>query len=379
MPSEDFQIFPVLNAYPQNLKGVPHEEISCTYDVCLLMAQSVLPIHAVDQPQDEQYVYSNGIFIQETVDENHQIIRTYTPQKSVSAYSTHSTETAPDAEAILEAMGLEQSFIDNMRPETLSVVQNSDYITSTISYVRKDADGVTTYISEDQALEEVELINSIDQTAPLTYNPDDDRYVIVKDKYVEYEYMRIWHMVVRDAESTDGTHIFCTAGRWLKEPANQSWDSVGSVADKIAFVPDSGYGYYTADEVHTMGSAVSRLDDYLTEVSSDNYTFLTYGEWKGSGMVFEYPKDKGSLTYRSEYSDVKAYYEFAGKISYPNTVTNFNSVGTYSHSKKTISVEPSIVLGYSSLDGVYFDACVQLEPKYEHEEYGILFDISYVP
>ena len=96
-------------------------------------------------------------------------------------------------------------------------------------------------------------------------------------------------------------------------------------------------------------------------------------------MVFEYPKDKGSLTYRSEYSDVKAYYEFAGKISYPNTVTNFNSVGTYSHSKKTISVEPSIVLGYSSLDGVYFDACVQLEPKYEHEEYGILFDISYVP
>ena len=86
-----------------------------------------------------------------------------------------------------------------------------------------------------------------------------------------------------------------------------------------------------------------------------------------------------SCTYGVEYSDVKAYYEFAGRITNSTLVTNFNSIGTYSHSIKTISVKPSIVIGYSSLDGAYVDASVQLEPQYEHEDYGIIFDITYIP
>ena len=344
-----------------------------------LAAQSVLPVYAVTQSQDEQYVLSNGILIQETVNENHQIILTYTPQTTGSTYSTRSTESAPTAEDILEAMGLEQSFIDNMRPETLDVIQKSNYVTSTVSYIKKDADGESTYLSEEQALAEVDMINNMDQSSSRIYDPDDDRYDNVEDEYVEYEYMRIWHMVVRDVESTDGTHIFCTAGRWLKEPIIQSWDSVGSVADEIAYVSNSGYGYYTADEVHTMGSAVSRFDDYFTEVGSANFRFLTSGAWKGSGMVFKYPTDWGTATYGSKYSDVKAYYEFAGKITHPTLMTNFNSIGTYSHATVVISVKPSIVIGYSSLDGAYVDASIQLESKYAHEDYGIIFDITYIP
>ena len=336
-----------------------------------LLAQSTLPIFAVNQPQDEQYVYANGILIQETVNENHQVIRTYTPQTTSSTYSTRGTESTPSAEDILEAMGLEQSFIDNMRPETLAVIQNSDYITTTVSYTRTDAEGNTYYISEEQANTEIEAIKA--NTSATTFAN------IEFQDFDEDEYMRVWHMVVHDTSSTDGTHLFCTAGRWLKEPHFQSWDSVGSIAHEIAYDDTSGYGYYTADEVHTIGSSETTFDDYLYEVDSEYFSFLKEGDWRGSAMIFEYPEDWGTSTYGVEYSDVKAYYEFEGKIIQPEHITNFNSVGTYSHSRIILTATPTLTIGASSTDGVYIDACIQLQAVAGHDDRSIVLLVQYNP
>lgn len=223
------------------------------------------------------------------MNENHQVIRTYTPQATSSTYSTRGTESTPSAEDILEAMGLEQSFIDNMRLETLAVIQNSDYITTIVSYTKTDVEGNTSYISEEYANAVIEIIETMKENNSATtyaYGEEQD--------YDEDEYMRIWHMAVHDTTSEeDGTYIFSAAGRWLNMPFIRAWDAIGSSAQNCTYTPYTGYGYTQNDIVHFLagGNVTSIEQDVVTPISPDDYKDTNNNGWVGAAAVFNLPND----------------------------------------------------------------------------------------
>ncbi len=84
------------------------------------------------------------------------------------------------------------------------------------------------------------------------------------------------------------------------------------------------------------------------DITITNKKNAVNGNWYGSAGIFNLPNDPGGSGGTSVmHTDLKAYYEYQGHVSEPNTESYFNTVGTYSHATIGLSVSPSISIDTS--------------------------------
>lgn len=286
-----------------------------------------------------------------TIGDNHQIIRVYqndsVDNNSTSTCSVNSTENTDFAEtkAMLLEMGMEQYAIDNLTDEDLIKYANCKRIVSTVSYSKVDENDNVTYLCEDVAIEEAEVaameenariqnaINGI-QTA------DQDTY---QDSYMRVFFMTTYHW--------DGSYTFSTDARWLTMPAFRWTDVIGASAQLCTVTPSSRSGYVEYDR-KLVGLGVNTTTPVHTALSSSTFAEANDGTFFGSGAKIDLPYDainqSGTSMY---YQNYKAHYQYDGHVTNPAVAHYFNAVGSYTHSRATLSFSPSISIGADGVSG----------------------------
>lgn len=230
----------------------------------------------------------------------------------------------------LSMLGMEDDDIAKLTYAELIQYATSDNITASVSYVKKTAEGMQEYISEEQAIRESRAVNSGD-TEKQAQNTD--------------EYMRIWHCVTHLGDSL---MYFQSSARWLTMPAYRGVDSLGSCASYCSII-SSGVGYPITAYIEYDCAVYSGIpgdyyvDEDIREDYEGSFSILTDGSFTGSGFTFNLPNDVYSNgSPQLLYSDLVARFSYYGHVSFANQEIYFNSKANYSHSYIYIGAAPSI-------------------------------------
>lgn len=244
-------------------------------------------------------------------------------------------EDHSEIKKILSELGMEDDFINKLTEEDLAFYENSSSIVGKTSYIKIDAEGNSHVISEYDALNAVEELESrdIDQS---TYGSHE------QDIYQD-EYMRVFHMVSQWRDTPE--FRFVTDARWLRMPAFRRTDSIGSCAQEISIIPHSEEGWYDFERRtnHTHGweredSIYFRPRDILRD---------SHGTFDGAAAKMDLPNDYFGNYSFEEYRDFKAHFQFDAEVRHTDLTTKFNSIGSYDHLTYHIYFSPSIAIGYS--------------------------------
>ena len=333
--------------------------------VAMLFPYSVVNAYHSPSPADQDdTVESNGyIFhIQTEETSNHQVIRSYTltDEDHPTARSVP-TDTADRTKALLLAMGWDQEMVDSLSPDDLQDYASCEQITTTVSYVKENAQGDITYISEQEAISgSTALSERPEEVSDVTYT----------------SYMRLTHTVTHYGEAY---YRFATDAYWMTMPLNRLKDAIGSCAPTLAIDSSSRYGYYTCNREYYDFLLGDSFEDTITGTLTP-VTGTPNGDWYGSAATFSLPRDVVADPSYGEYitalySDLRVHYEYKAYLRYSDQETNFNSVGTYSHAKIAPAFSPSI-----SIDlGGGVSASIGLSAGISQDRVSVELLLHYVP
>ncbi len=242
-------------------------------------------------------------------------------------------EDHSEIKKILSELGMEDDFINKLTEEDLAFYENSSSIVGKTSYIKIDAEGNSHVISEYDALNAVEELESrdIDQS---TYGSHE------QDIYQD-EYMRVFHMVSQWRDTPE--FRFVTDARWLRMPAFRRTDSIGSCAQSISIIPRSERGWYDFERRTNYTHGWEKDGDFIRsrDISRDSH-----GTFNGAAAEIDLPNDYFGNYSFEEYRDFKAHFQFDAEMIYPNSSTIFDSIGTYDHIVYHIGFFPSISIGF---------------------------------
>lgn len=278
--------------------------------------------------------------ILETKNSDGTITRVYEKNKTEQLYSTELRSSSPDyneIKCILKELGMEDSFINNLTQDDLEFYNNSPRIVGKIAYIKSSPEGMKKIVSENEALEEVAILNQKNLIVP--YSGSEHK----QDTYQD-DYMRVFHMVSQDRYSSSFRHS--TDARWLRMPFFRRVDSIGSCAQETSVTPGTERGYceYNVQYLYPWGPSekVFRKND----ISNNDFNRDYFSGFNGAAAKLYLPKDIYSNESTSiVYSDYKAHFQFDGRVQHPDQSIYFDSIGTYDHLRYEIGFEPGIAIG----------------------------------
>jgi len=289
--------------------------------------------------------------ITEMVDENNRIVRVYerklddTNQEQLNR-SFSSVDIYAETKELLLALGMEQDFIDNISEDDLKGYSNSESLVGTIAYTKTDAQNNVVYLEESAAIREAKVAREERAKKNKTLHATNGKKnalqtTIVQEKY-EDSYMRLYHLV---SYFGDGSFLYSTDARWLTMPFFRGKDSIGSCAQNGTVTYSTRSGYYEYDYMTL--STGGYVSSGRKNISSSYFKEAINGSFYGSAAIVDLPNNVNSGSLMRYYSNYKAHYQYQGHVNYPGQVSNFNSIGSYDHSKVTITVTPSVSIGLS--------------------------------
>ena len=207
-------------------------------------------------------------------------------------------------------------------------------------------------LPEDVALEESAELNRLQDEYFLSLDTGIDVKLVdaVNDESFEFKdsYMKLTHAVAIGNEDNNGTCIYTTTAEWLTMPMFRGTDSIGSCANNgsITHSANGHYSYNTTiiDQGVSSGPVNSGEKDMIRidDASTDG--------WFGFAGYFDLPNDllATDRNYIVRHTNLTAYLEFEGNVTNPELITNFNSNGSYYHTRIAIEFNPSIGFDYGA-------------------------------
>lgn len=306
--------------------------------------------------------------ILETQNSDGSITRVYEKDKKEQLYSTELQSSSPNYDrikSILKELGMEDSFINNLTQHDLEFYNNSPRIVGKVAYIKSNPEGMKKVISENEALEEVTILNQKDLMIPFSSSEHQ------QDTY-EDEYMRVFHMVSQDGYSSSFRHS--TDARWLRMPFFRRIDSIGSCAQETSVTPRtlSGYYEYNVEYFYTWGPGEKDFRRY--NISDSDIYRDSFAGFNGAAAKLYLPQNIINESTNIIYRDYKAHFQFDGRVQHPNQTTYFDSIGTYDHLRYNIEFEPSIGIGS---DGGSFS--IGLDLNHAHDKRSVPLQLYYQP
>lgn len=319
----------------------------------------------------EIIVYENGynFNIFEETDENLQTTRTYVrPDVQTCDVSDKIDET----KALLVALGMNEDAIDNLSASGLQNFANGSTISVTTSYIKYDKEGNATYLPENVAvMEATQLQNQRRQSFISGISPysTPDYEGSTEDGYLLVTY------AVTDTSNSShpGRFFFSTDAEWLAMPVFRGKDSLGSCAMDCTVSNETRYGNYSYDVLTNNG-----VDTIYDEDGGDitNIQNKPEGNWYGSAGIFNLPNDVQGLGISIMYENFAAHFEYEGYVTSPSESRNFNTVGSYSHSTMSLSINPSLSIDLGSGD---VSASIGLSVVDGEDRASVEFTVHYIP
>ena len=318
---------------------------------------------------------STGFDIIETVDENNQIIRTFTREECAEEENQGITAgSAPieddqyaETKELLLALGMEQDFIDNLSEDALETYATCESLVGSISYSKTDADGNQIYLEEAVAIEEAEAVSEPGKTEEGSRR---SKRAAATKRWQQTEtdsYMRLFYLVTYLG---NGKYKFSTDARWLTMPGIRGIDSIGSSAMTCTVENPTRSGYVQYNNYSRIDGK-SNTKRRKVVFGKKNFRNAVNGNWYGSGATFQLPLDSVAPEVEIRNTNLKAHYEYVGKISTPDQTVNFNTLGSYDHLTIRLDVGlPNLTIGKNisgaiglSVRGVTETRCAEIAPS----------------
>ncbi len=280
-----------------------------------------------------------------------------------------------ETEALLLALGMEQIFIDRLTDETMNYYANSAQIVSTETYSKHNSEGNVTSITKEQAEAELKKIKKQQENQELYSTKSDPPY----DSTKVDGYLRL-HYLVAEIEGGDGDYLYSVSSRWLQMPSWRGGDSLAACAADIGVETSTCSGYYGYHREEKQGTLVRedvREDDVNQTYTSEDFFSAQTGNWYGKGISFELPTDGSRGGYSLTNTDFFAHCEFIAAVRNPQWDTNFNAVGTYTHTSKKVSLEPEFSISIPARGEPSISASVGVVIEDNDECSSIEFLIEY--
>lgn len=291
---------------------------------------------------------------------------------------TASARTAVDLEetkALLVSLGMKESAVNKLTTETLQDLANSSNIVVTTSYTKfNEENGTSTAIPKATALAEASTLQSAQEAAFMQTAQNISTFGIKdneSDRPGEFRdsYMEVIHTA---AYQGGGSYLFMVDAKWLTMPTFRGYDSIGSCAMNGTVSPNTQSGYYSYDTTTIDG--FGRITHSSTgDITITNKQNETNGNWYGSAGIIDLPNNISTENTSTMHSNLEAHYQYEGHVNYPELVSWFNTVGTYSHATISLVFSPSVSIdiggGVSasiglSIAGIVDSRPAELEIKY---------------
>lgn len=270
---------------------------------------------------------------------------------------------------LLLALGMEQSFIDNLSNEDLEAYATSPKIVATTAYTKTDAVDDVTYLDEEDAVQGAEAVLAASANKVMSGQSQAAR-ILAQDTYQD-SYMRVFYCV---AYLGNGNYSFSTDARWLTMPYFRGTDSIGSCAQNGTVTDRTRNGYYEYDSTETKNDGNPVKRSYHTVMNSGSFKNAINGNFYGSAAVISLPNDTYSSQFSMVYSNYKFHYEYTGHVNYPTMPSYFNTTGTYDHSTIGIDVSPSVSIDLKGPSG-----SIGLNTKSKTDTRSVNLEINYNP
>ena len=214
----------------------------------------------------------------------------------------------PDIEETLQTLGMEEWTIDGLAEEELERLGEANWMISSTAYVRIDAQGDRTCLSEEEALAEVEALET-------------------GGSILEDAYLRMWHGM---ADLDGDSYQLTMAVRWLRMPAVRGRDAVGVCGQRMTVTPKTATGYYSYTRKEA--AAGQTVVEEIVEIPFAQMEIVAEDIFTGVGAEFLMPADGAADGVSVVNGDFCVYLSYRGRLNMPDTTTAVNSIGTYTHS-----------------------------------------------
>ena len=325
------------------------------------------PITFAADNDNKDVICTNNYIITESIDSQNRIIRTYErgSQASISAFSSNSMKSSvlsnEQTKEMLISLGMDTQAVELLSDEELYEYATASRMQSVTTFCETDAEGNTSYVSENEAIQASAEINAASGT------------ITSQTKFFN-EYMKVYYQVTDLADGL-GSYKFVTEATWLTMPTQRQKDAVGSCAQGVTITPNTQKGYYSYKRTNIVDGEVLEETQVKENIQSSNFSNISDNVYLGAVAYVNLPNDIYTSTLTSRFYDYFVHTEYKGKVAYPKQVTNFNTSGTYTHVAASLSFTPSLSLSYD--DGAV--AVIDITSSKTEVKRSIFFEITYVP
>jgi hypothetical protein len=316
--------------------------------VAIMSVTAALPVLATEQ-KELSHIQDDSFDITTTINEKHQVIRTFernidNEMIALCNADEDKNNGYKETKELLIDLGMEQYAIDNLTNEDLERYARSPKIVTSVTYSKIDSEGKEIYLDESVAIQEASVIQKIQEDK--IQNKINGIETLEQDTY-EDSYMRVFHSAVNNWNETI---TFTTDARWLTMPFYRSNDSIGSAAQGCTVINDSRSGYIEYDTRIT-GFGYSDVYSEHKDLPSSQFQLISDGTFFGTGAVVKLPVDADSATQSVYNTNYKAHFQYSEHIMDPSFPHWYQTVGSYSHSRKTVVSDVSLGIGLKGVTG----------------------------
>ena len=279
-----------------------------------------------------------SIKVEEYKDEANRIIRRYKNEGGL--IKSDGDINFDSIKSLLFSFGLDEKNVSKLRRDDLLAIAKGKEIIAVTSYIKTDKDGNVTYVTEAEAMNAALIAK--EQQNTLIHNIEsglqnrEGYYDELQDSYMQ--------VVYTITNYGGGEYLHSIDARWLIMPYYRSMDSLGACATETALIDNTQYGYYYYDAY--IYSGLTGSNSVVFNYINNNYGNPINGNWYGSAGYFDLPDDIYETGYTAIYDDFRAHFQFRGSVVNPTLQTVYNAVGSYTHTRISVSFSPSITITF---------------------------------
>lgn len=309
--------------------------------MCLSTSVFAFADGASTEYKSDDFIVGN-YHIVETICDDNRIVREMV-LSPVNLFSSNDD----DIKGALAAVGFDEAVLDNLSDEELNEYSQASRICTVTTFVKTDADGVSSYVSESDALQAAAVINAEEEALR---SAGDWKY---NEAITEDRYMKLTFTVVFAGDSL-GSFTSSVDARWLTMPLCRGKDGIGATSQLSTFTPGTESAYYTyTKKTYYNGNLSSTVAGLGSKTAITTFKSVSDGTFWGRAAIFQLPldtfiEDSNGNTTQEIYTNLFVHMEYKGKVNLPQQQMNINAAATYAHAEIQIIFSPGITLKYKS-------------------------------
>lgn len=336
---------------------------TCIISLSILLAFSNLTTVLASQHTGNNIMVKSGEYtfgVYESDNGASGVVRRYTND------NTRSIKGVDETKNLLYALGYSENIVEKFTVDELKEYASAPEIIVSVTYIRTDEKGNMTYVDEETALKEAEVVKEAEQ------NNINNLINGITPAYQEIDveindYMKVTYCVRVNGEVCDAYVI----GEWLTMPAIRSYDSIGGCGQYMSYTPKTGECTVYYDKIETVNgqTTTTSVERAITNIQGANKD-----GWAGAAAIFQLPGNIVTSTHTVLYTDFSVIFKYDGKITEPDQSLNFNAIGTYRHSTVAVTGNPSVSISTSGVD-----AGIGISVDRFKDTMSVWLEINYTP